>query len=85
MIFQLATQIAHTYNLLGGGGRHPYTHAHILLIETFLVAIFNPGNAKFELGDHDLVLGPIFITTRINPIFFGTLSTMVPGISYTLP
>ncbi len=42
-------------------------------MEAFLGAIFNPGNAKFELGDHDLVLGPIFITTRINPIFFGTL------------
>jgi hypothetical protein len=53
-------------------------------MEAFLGAIFNPGNAKFELGDHDLVLGPIFITTRINPIFLG-LSTMVPGISYVLP
>jgi hypothetical protein len=42
-------------------------------MEAFLGSIFNPGNAKFELGDHDLVLGPIFITTRINPIVFGTL------------
>jgi hypothetical protein len=48
-------------------------------MEAFLGSIFNPGNAKFELGDHDLVLGPIFITTRMEAQFFLALSTMVPA------
>lgn len=80
-IFQLATRIAHTYNPFRGWGAGPYTHARIVLMEAFLVAIFNPGNAKFERGDHDLVLGPIFITTRINPKKFGTLYHGTPFLS----
>jgi hypothetical protein len=81
LIYQLATRIAHTYNPFRGGAGGPYTHARIVLMEAFLVAIFNPGNAKFELGDHDLVLGPIFITTRINPKKFGTLYHGTPFLS----